>query len=65
MVVLRREITGGVPTEERGYYLSSLDADEKNIGKAIRTRWGIENGLHLDAGRKQSCKKRALFKDKL
>lgn len=31
---------------ERRYYLSSLPADPKRIGEAVRDHWGIENGLH-------------------
>jgi predicted transposase YbfD/YdcC len=46
MAVSKREVMGSTPTEERRYYLSSLEADAESIGKAIRAHWGIENGLH-------------------
>lgn len=38
-------ITGEVVEEDR-YYISSLKNDIKNISKAIREHWGIENKLH-------------------
>jgi predicted transposase YbfD/YdcC len=38
-------ITGEITREER-YYISSLKNDIKNITKAIREHWGIENKLH-------------------
>ena len=40
-----REIAGKVTTEQR-YVISSLPADSKRILHAVRTHWGIENGLH-------------------
>lgn len=33
-------------TRETRYYLTSLPADPKRIGAAVRAHWGIENGLH-------------------
>lgn len=33
-------------TYEVQYYLSSLSCDAQQIGRAIRTHWGIENQLH-------------------
>ena len=33
-------------THEVQFYLSSLEADAVNIGRAIRQHWGIENQLH-------------------
>lgn len=43
----RREllVEDKVETETR-YYISSLPADAKQIGHAIRSHWGVENGLH-------------------
>ena len=41
----RREIAGRVETEKR-YVISSLPADSHRILHAVRTHWGIENGLH-------------------
>jgi predicted transposase YbfD/YdcC len=41
----KREIKRVVTTEKR-YYISSLKADPKNILKAVRQHWGIENKLH-------------------
>lgn len=46
MVVSTREVTGKAPTTERRCYLSSLTADAKKIGDAVRAHWGIENKLH-------------------
>ena len=40
-----REIAGRVETEKR-YVISSLPADSHRILHAVRTHWGIENGLH-------------------
>ena len=40
-----REIAGRVGTEKR-YVISSLPADSRRILHAVRTHWGIENGLH-------------------
>ena len=40
-----REIAGKVETEKR-YVISSLPADSRRILHAVRTHWGIENGLH-------------------
>ena len=33
-------------THEVQFYLSSLPPDAQNLGKAIRTHWGIENQVH-------------------
>ena len=43
----RREllVEGKVETETR-YYISSLPGDAKQIGHAVRSHWGGENGLH-------------------
>jgi predicted transposase YbfD/YdcC len=40
-----REIAGRWETEKR-YVISSLPADSRRILHAVRTHWGIENGLH-------------------
>ncbi len=40
-----REIAGRSETEKR-YVISSLPADSRRILHAVRTHWGIENGLH-------------------
>lgn len=40
-----REIKGKFETERR-YVISSLPADSARILHAVRTHWGIENGLH-------------------
>jgi predicted transposase YbfD/YdcC len=43
------------------YFISSLPADAKRVGAAIRSHWGIENSLHwvLDmAYREDECRKR-------
>src|SRR5215208_6859549 len=51
MVESERTI-GGETSVERRYYISSLEANAKQIGKAIRGHWAIENSLHwvLDIG---------------
>ena len=41
----RRDIGGKLSTEKR-YVISSLPADSRRILHAVRTHWGIENGLH-------------------
>jgi predicted transposase YbfD/YdcC len=46
MVECERTITGGETSRERRYYLSSLAADAKQVGRAIRGHWSIENSLH-------------------
>lgn len=47
----------GKITEERRYYITSLNNDIGNIAKAIREHWGIENKLHwqLDYTFKEDC----------
>jgi predicted transposase YbfD/YdcC len=46
MVESERTITGGETSRERRYYISSLAADAKQLGRAIRGHWSIENSLH-------------------
>jgi predicted transposase YbfD/YdcC len=45
MVEATREIGDTVATERR-YYVSSLPPDAAHIAHAVRSHWGIENGLH-------------------
>lgn len=40
-----RDIGGKIETDKR-YVISSLPADSRRILHAVRTHWGIENGLH-------------------
>ena len=43
----RRELlTEGKVEEETCYYISSLPGDAEQIGAAVRSHWGVENGLH-------------------
>ena len=37
---------GDTVTTERRYYVSSLPADAAHIAHAVRSRWGIEKGMH-------------------
>lgn len=52
MVERERTILGEETSRERKYYISSLEADAKQLGRAIRGHWSIENCLHwvLDMG---------------
>jgi predicted transposase YbfD/YdcC len=52
MVESERTGLGEETSKERRYYISSLEADAKQLGKAIRGHWTIENSLHgvLDIG---------------
>lgn len=45
MIESRRETADRCERELR-FYLSSLSADAKRQGDAVRSHWGIENGLH-------------------
>ncbi len=45
MVETRREIADKTEREFR-FYITSLAADAKRLGEAVRAHWGIENGLH-------------------
>ena len=40
-----REMAGRIETDKR-YVITSLPADSRRILHAVRTHWGIENGLH-------------------
>jgi predicted transposase YbfD/YdcC len=46
MVESERTILGAETSRERRYYISSLAADAKQLGKAIRGHWSVENSLH-------------------
>ncbi len=46
MVESAREIIGGGESRERRYFISSLTANAKQIGAAVRGHWAIENQLH-------------------
>jgi predicted transposase YbfD/YdcC len=46
MVESERTVFGKETSIERRYYISSLQADALQIGKAIRGHWSVENGLH-------------------
>jgi predicted transposase YbfD/YdcC len=46
MVESERTILGAETSRERRYYISSLSADAKQLGKAIRGHWSVENSLH-------------------
>jgi predicted transposase YbfD/YdcC len=52
MVERERTILGEETSRERKYYISSLEADAKQLGRSIRRHWSIENSLHwvLDMG---------------
>ena len=45
MIESRRETAQKCEREFR-FYISSLPADAKRLGEAVRSHWGIENGLH-------------------
>jgi len=46
MVESEREIIGGAKSCERRYFISSLAANARQIGAAVRGHWAIENQLH-------------------
>jgi len=52
MVESERTVAGERTSVERRYYISSLAAVAKPLGKAIREHWSVENSLHwvLDIG---------------
>jgi len=45
MVEAQRTV-GETTTVERRYYLTSLAGDVQQFAHAVRSHWGIENGLH-------------------
>jgi len=60
MVQSQRDVNDEI-SEETRYYISSMENCAEEIGKAVRSHWGIENGLHwkLDIGfREDECRKR-------
>lgn len=42
----RQKSTGGEPTEEIRFYISSAKADAQRFGTWIRQHWGVENQVH-------------------
>lgn len=46
MVESERTIEGEGTSHERRYYISSMAANARSLGKAIREHWSVENGLH-------------------
>jgi predicted transposase YbfD/YdcC len=46
MVESQRSIGGQEAGRERRYYISSLEADAKQLNRVIRSHWSIENSLH-------------------
>jgi predicted transposase YbfD/YdcC len=51
-VTATRQQTGQEPTTAVRFYISSLPGDARELARAVRSHWGIENGLHwvLDMG---------------
>ncbi|HJQ24347.1 MAG TPA: ISAs1 family transposase [Blastocatellia bacterium] len=46
MAERERTVEGEATSLERRYYISSMAADAKALGKAIREHWSVENSLH-------------------
>ena len=46
MVESERSVGKEKASQERRYYISSLAADAKELNRAIRSHWAIENSLH-------------------
>ena len=46
MVESQRSVGGQEASRERRYYISSLEADAKQLNRVIRSHWSIENSLH-------------------
>jgi len=42
----RHEISSGITSIERRYYIASINKDEKLFASAVRKHWGVENSLH-------------------
>ena len=45
-ITATRQVTGQDPTTAVRYYVSSLPGAAAPIAHAVRSHWGIENGLH-------------------
>ena len=45
MVKSERDTEGKISTETR-YYITSLEGDAEQFGRAVRCHWGIENSVH-------------------
>lgn len=61
MVEAMREVIGREKTVERRYFISSLEANAKELLRCVRGHWAIENELHwcLDIGfREDHCQVR-------
>jgi len=61
MVEAVREVIGKEKTVERRYFISSLEANAKELLRCVRGHWAIENELHwcLDIGfREDNCQVR-------
>jgi predicted transposase YbfD/YdcC len=46
MVHSTREMSDGITTEERRYYISSLPHNSLKFSDAVRAHWGVENKVH-------------------
>lgn len=46
MVESERQVGEQEASRERRYYISSLEADAKQLNRVIRSHWSIENSLH-------------------
>ncbi len=46
MVESERAVGGGEPGRDRRYYISSLEANAKELNRVIRSHWSIENSVH-------------------
>ena len=46
VVIESERIIKGKTTQERRYYITSLQPDADRIGRAIRQHWAVENSLH-------------------
>jgi len=45
-IVESERTENGTTSNERRYYLSSMENNAKSFAKAVRGHWGVENGLH-------------------
>jgi predicted transposase YbfD/YdcC len=44
--VRRKRTKGEKETEKIIYYITSLDFEVEQFGKAVREHWGVQNGLY-------------------